>query len=131
MRLAYISLTAAALLAACGTPYEQCVSRAERDVRVLDRLIGEVEGNIARGYGLRKETYTVTVHSTCVVGKKKDGKRKTEPCLKERVQTRNVPEAIDLGAERAKLASMKAERTKKANAAQANIASCAAQYPEG
>ena len=38
-------------LTACGTPQEQCISANTRDLRVVERLIRETEGNLARGYG--------------------------------------------------------------------------------
>ena len=38
-------------LAACGTPQEQCIGAATRDMQVVNRLIAEVQGNLARGYG--------------------------------------------------------------------------------
>jgi hypothetical protein len=53
-RLAFLTL---ATLTACGTPQEQCISRNTRDLRTVDRLIAESEGNLARGYAF--ETVTV------------------------------------------------------------------------
>ena len=39
------------LVAACGTPQEQCIGRATREIRTVDRLMSEVQGNLDRGYG--------------------------------------------------------------------------------
>lgn len=119
-----------AILAGCGTPFEQCVARAERDVRVLDRLITDVEANIRRGYAIERESYTIQVASICIIGEDKDGKDIKEPCLRAETRFRDKPVAIDLDAERAKLSSMKEKRTQSARAAQANIESCRIQYPE-
>ena len=44
------------LLAACGTPQEQCIRYNTRDLRTVDRLIAETEGNLDRGYAI--ETIT-------------------------------------------------------------------------
>ena len=40
-----------ALLAACGTPQEQCIGRQTREYRTVAALLAEVNGNLARGYG--------------------------------------------------------------------------------
>ena len=53
-RLTFLALAA---LAACGTPQEQCINRNTRDLRTVDRLIAEAEGNLQRGYAY--ETITV------------------------------------------------------------------------
>ena len=37
-------------LAGCSTPQDRCIGSVTRDLRVVDRLIAEAEGNLARGY---------------------------------------------------------------------------------
>ena len=44
-----------ALLAACGTPQEQCIAYGTRDLRTVDKLIVETEGNLTRGYALEEK----------------------------------------------------------------------------
>jgi hypothetical protein len=41
-------------LVACGTPQEQCIARETRDLRVVERLITETQGNLQRGYALEE-----------------------------------------------------------------------------
>ena len=52
-RLTFLTLAA---LAACGTPQEQCISCNTRDLRTVDRLIAESEGNLQRGYAYESVT---------------------------------------------------------------------------
>ena len=51
-----ITLSTLLLLAACGTPQEQCINRNTRDLRTVDRLITEAQGNLARGYAYEQIT---------------------------------------------------------------------------
>ncbi len=121
-----------ALLAACGTPQEQCINRNTRDLRVVDRLIAETEGNLDRGYALetvtRYEDYWATCQDRVVV----DGQTVTRPrlCLKERSYTEQRPKAIDLADEARKLEGLQAKRTDLARQAKAVIAQCKVEYPE-
>jgi hypothetical protein len=55
-----------ALLTACGTPQEQCVARNTRDLRTVDKLIAEVQGNLARGYALRETRARRWLWKACV-----------------------------------------------------------------
>ena len=56
MRLAPAVVLLSALgLAACETPREACLSRAQRDLRVVESLIRETQGNLERGYGIEVE----------------------------------------------------------------------------
>ncbi|QYK41382.1 MAG: hypothetical protein KF887_18770 [Paracoccaceae bacterium] len=122
-------------LAACATPQEACIARETRDLRVLDRLIAETEGNLARGYAIEEYTVDITVMGTCLEGGGKDETGATLPpiavsCFQDREVTRTRPKAIDLNAERQKLSSMQAKRAERARAAAPAVASCRAQYPE-
>jgi hypothetical protein len=124
-----------AALAACGTPQEQCIARETRDLRVLDRLIVETEGNIARGYAIEEYTVDVSYWGSCLVAQPPDaaGVRPpplAEPCLQDREVTRTRAKAIDLRAERAKLSSMQEKRRELARAAERAIAQCRVQFPE-
>lgn len=128
-RLAFLALAA---LAACGTPQEQCINRNTRDLRNVDRLIKETEGNLARGYAFE----TVTVYEDrwvyCPQPKPPEGEAPLPPrlCLDERPVTEQRPKAIDLNEEARKLESLKAKRKQLARQAEAVIAQCKAQYPE-
>ncbi|HSF63975.1 MAG TPA: hypothetical protein VLA78_06290 [Paracoccaceae bacterium] len=136
-RLALLSVLA--LLAACGTPQERCIARETRDLRILDRLITETEGNIARGFALEEYTTYEDYWATCyrpvpgeppAEGQRPRPQLEPYPCLKERTVTETRAKAIDLNAERAKLASMQDKRRALARAADAAIAQCRVQFPE-
>lgn len=128
-------LAALALLAACGTPQERCIARETRDLRILERLIAETEGNIARGYALEEVTVWRDYWTTCVIPQapNPDGTPRpplTQPCERERAETVTRAKAIDLNAERAKLASMRDKRRDLARAADSAVATCRATFPE-
>jgi len=123
-------LALAALLAACGTPQEQCIAYTTRDLRVVDRLIQEVEGNLARGYSLEEVTITREFWSVCRGAPAADGTPTTEPCLRDREYTETRPKAIDLKLEAQKLESLRQKRADLAQVASAAIAECRALHPE-
>ena len=128
MRPALILLPLAAL-AACATPREQCINAAVRDTRVLSALVAETEGNIARGYALSTEQEVRTVRTTCR-GQNEDGTTFLFPCEEVQTVDRTVPVAIDLNAEQAKLASLRARLAAERASADATVAQCRAIHPE-
>jgi hypothetical protein len=118
-------------LAACGTPQEQCISANTRDLQVVDRLIRETEGNLARGYGFE----TVTVYEPRWINcTPRPTEAVPEPelamCFEQVPVTVRKEVALDLGAEAGKLTSLKAKRKGLAKAAESVIAQCKAKYPE-
>lgn len=128
MRPALIVLPLA-LLAACATPREQCISDVTRDTRVQSNLINEVRGNLARGYALEERQDVRSVSSTCR-GRNEAGEVFTFRCEETKTFTSVVPVAIDLNAERAKLASLEERFAQtQANSNQA-VAQCIAVHPE-
>lgn len=126
-----------ALLAACGTPQEQCINRNTGDLRVIDRLIAETQGNLARGYAIARSETTETDWVRCeppMLETLPDGTTRRYPgrmCLDDVPHVESRPVAIDLGAERAKLASMQKKRAELAKAAAPAIAACKRAYPQG
>lgn len=124
-------LVLVALLTACGTPQEQCIQRNTRDLRVVDRLIAETEGNLARGYALEEVTITQERWGYCHQHMP-EGQPALPPvpCLVEHDITVERPKAIDLGDEAKKLDGLKAKRRDLAKAAEAVIAQCKADHPE-
>lgn len=131
MRRLILSLSVLPLLAACGTPQEQCINRNTRDLRTVEKLITEVQGNLARGYAIEEYTIVVPVWRQCVVPSADPTQPVvTRPCMEDEVQSRTRPMAIDLNAERAKLESLFTKRDQLAQEAQGVIAQCKAQYPE-
>lgn len=128
-RLTFLAL---ATLAACGTPQEQCISRNTRDLRTVDRLIDEAEGNLARGYAFETITVYEDYWTYCPMPAPVEGQPAPKPrmCLDERPVTEQRPKAIDLNEEARKLDSLKAKRKELARQAEKAIAACKAQYPE-
>lgn len=128
-RLSFLALAA---LAACGTPQEQCINRNTRDLRTVDRLIAETQGNLERGYAYETITVYEDYWTTCPMPAPVEGEPAPQPrmCLDERPVTEQRPKAIDLNAEERKLDSLKSKRNQLARQAEAVIAQCKAQYPE-
>ena len=119
------------LLAACGTPQQQCISANTRDLQVVDRLIRETEGNLARGYGYETITKYEPRWIDCTPRPtEKNPKPAPEMCFDQVPVTVRQEVALDLNAEAAKLKSLKAKRASLAKAAEAVIAQCQAKYPE-
>ncbi len=127
-----LSVTALALLAACGTAQEQCIARNTRDLRTVDRLIAETQGNLQRGYALETITVYEDYWAYCPQPQPPEGQPPQPPrlCLDERPVTEQRPKAIDLNEEARKLDSLKAKRKQLARQAEAVIAQCKTEYPE-
>jgi hypothetical protein len=128
-RIACLTL---ALLAACGTPQEQCIARETRDLRTLDRLIAETQGNIDRGYALVEVQVERDRWVLCPAPPPVEGEPAAKPrmCLDDYVDTETQPKAINLREEADKLSGMKAKRAVLAKAAERQIAACRAANPE-
>lgn len=118
-------------LAACGTPQEQCISANTRDLQVVDRLIRETEGNLARGYGYERVT---TYEPRWIDCTPRPTEAVPEPerqmCFDRVPVTVRKEVALDLNAEAAKLKSLQTKRSSLAKAAESVIAQCKARYPE-
>lgn len=133
-----ILLSGLGLLAACGTPQEQCIARQTRDLRILDRLITETQGNLDRGFALEQVEVFQTRWVTCappppppfVEGVPPPPPPQPRLCLDDVVETETRAKAINLTEEAQKLASMKAKRKSLAKAAEPAIAACRNAYPE-
>lgn len=120
-----IPLAIVPLLAACSEQ-QMCVSRATKDLRQVQSFIAESEGNLARGYALVEKDYIDYELERC--GEYPDGKPKF--CRVPEIETRRVPQAIDLDAEAAKLAALKKKEAQLQIQADAAIEACKIQYPE-
>ncbi|MFT5743559.1 MAG: hypothetical protein ACI86S_001630 [Paracoccaceae bacterium] len=128
MRASFLLLPLLAF-AACATPREQCIGQATRELRVINSLITETQGNLSRGYAL-VEQQDVRVLRTMCEGTNEDGSTFRFPCEETETFTRNVPVAIDLNAEQAKLRSLQERQTQEQRRAQAATQQCIAIHPE-
>jgi hypothetical protein len=127
-------LSVCLFLAACGTPQEQCINRETRDLRVVNRLIAETEGNLARGYAFEEYTVYETDFFPCGYlpddGNPATG-RDVRFCRERVPETTRRPVAIDLAAEQRKLDSLLIRRRDLEQRTPQILAACRAAYPEG
>ena len=126
-------LIAPALLAltACGTPQQQCIDQTSQDLIVLDRLIAQTQGNLARGFAYVPTVQSVPVFQPCF-GPPSGAYFYGGPltCSGNWNQTVLRPSAIDLNAEAAKLATMQKKRDQLAHQLAPAVAECKARYPQ-
>lgn len=123
------------VLAACGTPQQNCIRQNTQDLRTVEKLIAESERNLARGYGVEKETVIVSTMRPCYFpGRPTKDNPNPAPvlryCDRDVAQTVNRPVSIDLDAEAVKLRQLKDKRALLARQAQSVVAQCQAIYPE-
>ncbi len=122
-----------AVLAGCGTPQERCIASATREVRIMDRLIGEVQTNLDRGYAMVKVRRTGHRWEVCRPGRAAtatEPARAPQMCFKRYRYNDIEPQAINLAEERVKLAEMRKKRVELARMAEKSVASCKASHPE-
>ena len=126
------ALSALCLLAACGTPQEQCTNRNTRDLRTVDRLIAEARGNLDRGYAYEEITISTPAWDYCDAAPVVEGEPVPPPrlCLEDHEETITRPKAIDLADEARKLDGLQTKRAQLARAAAPVIAQCKAEHPE-
>ncbi len=121
------------LLAACGTPQEQCIDRNTRELRSVTRLLEEVEGNLARGYAWEERRVTETVFTTCRrVIRDKDGNRHviTEGCWRDVSSTERFRTAIDPASEARKAEGLRTRKAALSAQVPAITAACKEAFPE-
>lgn len=126
-------VTLPALVAACGTPQEQCIDRETRELRTVQSLLAEVNGNIARGYAWDERTVTDTEWRRCPrLHTDADGTQRIVgvPCLKDVVETERFRTPIDPAAEIRKRDNLEAKRRELLRRAEAGVKACKAAYPE-
>ena len=116
-------------LMACATPQQRCIIKAAPDLPVLNRLIAESEGNLARGYAFADVEVEMDVWKLCRVDLTPSEVGQTM-CLETETTTTREAVAIDLTAEAAKLASMRARRDEIEAQAQPAFAQCQAEFPK-
>jgi len=133
MRVAAIALVPVLALAACATPRESCITEATRDLRQVNRFVAEAQANIARGYGLETRQETQVRRATC------EGETtlpdgtvvETEfECERTVIIDVEVPVALDLNAERARLASLMEQQATLERQSNAVVQACVAAHPE-
>ncbi|OCX66657.1 hypothetical protein BFP70_00375 [Thioclava sp. SK-1] len=123
-----------AIVAACGTPQERCINRSTRELRTIERLLDEVQANLARGYAWEEYEVTRRRWSTCAVEEitHPDGtvERRKKRCLERYTETERRRVPIDPAAEIRKRDGLIAKSQQLSQQAAANIAACKMTYPE-
>jgi len=127
----FLVMSVALGLTACATPQQQCIGQVSRNLVVVDKLIAVTEGNLARGYAIvdAPSTHPEFVDCTPEATVAHPNPRPRQ-CLVDVADTVQRPVAIDLNAEAAKLASLRAKRAQLATSTNASIVACQRQYPE-
>ncbi len=115
-------------LAACATPRQQCERDAVRELTTVSKLIVELEQNIARGYAIERRVEPRIVSRFCFGERDNDNPgfvfcQEVEPRVIERAV------AIDIAAERDKLAALRAKQSQLRRSTADALARCAALYP--
>lgn len=118
-------LPALALIAACATPQEQCISTASNEVRSMQKLIHTTQGNIARGYAIHRHTESYQVPDIC-----HDKNKKPYRCFDTEYRTIETPVTINIAEERRKLAGLKNRLPAATRKMRAGVANCQAQFPQ-
>lgn len=113
------------LLAACATPQEICVADATRSYNQVLEAMSEAQANVARGYAVHYQEEPYEYSDTCY-----DDKDRRYNCTTTRYRTIETPVAIDVGAEREKIARFNDQLPALQRTADAQIAQCSAIYPE-
>ena len=118
-------------LMACATPQERCITNAAPDLPVLDALITETQGNLARGYAYADVVVETPAWVNCGDWlTNSTGAVRPKLCMGSTLTTMRKAVAIDLAAEADKLASMQARRAAIEAQAQPAFAQCQAQFPK-
>ena len=124
------ALSAPALLVACATPLESCLSDADRELRRVDRAIAEAEGNIARGFRIVTTTDRRRVSTTCP-RTNDEGRVVLIPCTETETIRDETPIPIDFAEERRRLAALRSQREGALDRARSARRFCAQTYPAG
>lgn len=117
-------------LTACGTPQENCIRGATRDLRMVERLITETQTNLNRGYAFEDVTQFRRVWVDCTPRPAIGQPVRPRMCWETEPYTVKKPKAIDLEEEKRKLDSLQTKRRDLLRQAEGAIAQCRALHPE-
>jgi hypothetical protein len=105
MRLVSLLPLAALALSGCIDEYQQCVRNSSKDLNVVNELIAKAQLTVNRGYSFETLIATEIEEVVCLTA---EGQQAT--CLVEVGTTYQSPVAVDLEAERRKLAQLIEQR---------------------
>lgn len=119
-------------LIACGTPQERCISQSTRELRNVQSLLEEVEGNIQRGYAWTYRDVRVPRWQYCgyYPPVRRDARPQPRMCMGHDVITQRRRVAIDPAAEARKRDGLLARRDALTRSASAQIEQCRIVHPQ-
>lgn len=121
------------VLAGCGTPQERCIAGATRDLRVVDRLIGETQGNLDRGYAIVEVERIAQRWDVCTPERPATPTSPAQPaqmCFRDYTYTATEQRAVNLADQRETLAELKKKRASLEAASRPVVASCKLTHPK-
>lgn len=121
------------LLAACGTPQENCIRGNTREFRVLSNLLAETEANLARGYAWKERQVTRTELGFCrrpVRQRDGDIVYIESSCWRDVVDTERYRVPIDPAAERRTRDYLTDKLKTETARAEQVVKACKVAYPE-
>ncbi len=123
------ALAPVALLVACASPQQQCLTNVTQELRVNAYLIAQTQANLDRGYAIDREQRVSRGFDMCR-SRDEDGHISTTMCRSTKVRNVDVPQAINLDVERGTLDQLLAKRAILERQATAATAQCRALYPQ-
>ena len=126
MRLFPLTLLPLAVLSACATPQEACISNVNRNLATVSALADQTRANLNRGFAVEERQELRERRRLCE-RELPDGTTARTFCEEVEVIDRTVPVAIDLNAERAKLRSLEEREAQLRAQRPALIAECRAR----
>ena len=119
-------------LAGCAAPLQDCIDAASRDLRAVTAARAEAEANVARGYAVHVQTVRQSPVTLCTtLGQSSGGLGIYASACSDPYRRIETPVAIDLDAEREKLAALREEELALRAEAQREVNRCyaAAEAP--
>ncbi|RYH02203.1 hypothetical protein EU805_10110 [Salipiger sp. IMCC34102] len=124
-----LALLPLAVMAACVSPQQQCLSDAARELRINEALIAKTQANLDRGFAVDVRQRVSTRPGICR-DDRVGGVRPIGVCNQVRVRDVAVPEPINTRIERETLDQLVARRAELQRATRARIDQCRVLYPE-
>ncbi|MEL6519636.1 MAG: hypothetical protein AAFQ66_01650 [Pseudomonadota bacterium] len=125
--LAILSL---AVVAGCATPQERCIRQETQELSTVLSLLSKVDGNLARGYAIEREPYSVPIYQVCSTSRNKDGKLVQDHCWKNETFFRDKEVPIDPASESRKRQALQDRARTLERQSAAGVARCKAEFAE-
>ncbi|KAJ54870.1 hypothetical protein ACMU_13990 [Actibacterium mucosum KCTC 23349] len=116
-------------LVACASPREKCELDATEDLSIVKALIAETEQNLSRGYAIERTVETRPNLTFCFADKFNTGNAVFTYCNEFETAEVKTPVAINVTAEKAKLADLKRKESELRSRTKDALAQCAVAFP--